>query len=129
MIYEALKWLHVGCVAVSGAGFVTRGLLMLAGSPLLRSRLARVAPHIVDTLLLGAAIGMAVLARLSPLAQPWLAAKIAGLVAYIVLGAIALRHGRSRRVRAGAFSAAMLVFAYVVGTALSKDPSWPWPLP
>ena len=128
-MYEALKWLHVGCVIISGAGFVSRGMLMLAGSPLLRNRFARVAPHIVDTLLLSAAVGMTVLARLSPLAQPWLAAKIAGLAAYIALGAIALRYGRSRRVRAGAFFAAMLVFAYVAGTALSKDASWPWQRP
>lgn len=120
-IYESLKWLHVGCVA----GFLARGALMLAGSPRPRSRLLRVAPHVVDTLLLAAAIGMASLARLSPLAQPWRAAKIAGLVAYVVLGTIALRRGRTRGVRAAAFAAAMLVFAWIVGTALRRDPLWP----
>jgi uncharacterized membrane protein SirB2 len=128
MIYEALKTLHVGCVIASGAGFAARGVLMLAGAPLLRARFVRIAPHVVDTLLLAAAIGMAVLARLSPLAHPWLAAKIVGLVAYILLGAVALRHGRSRRVRAGAFVAALLAFAYIVGTALTRDPLWPLPL-
>ncbi len=125
MIYESLKWLHVGCVIASSAGFVVRGALMLASSPLLQARFVRVSPHVVDTLLLATAIGMAVLARLSPLAQPWLAAKIVGLLAYIVLGAFALRYGRTRRARTTAFVVAMLTFAYIVGTALQRDPLWP----
>ena len=124
-MYEALKWLHLSCVVASGAGFIARGALMLADSPLLQARFVRVAPHVVDTLLLAAAIAMATLARLSPLAHPWLAAKIAGLVVYVVLGAIALRHGRTKRGRAIAVVAALLVFAWIVGTALWRDPLWP----
>ncbi len=124
-MYEALKWLHVGCVAASGAGFLARGALMLAGSPLLRARLVRIAPHVVDTLLLAAGVSMAIAARLSPLAHPWLAAKIAGLLVYIVLGAVALRCGRTRRVRMLALIGAATVFAYIVGTALQRDPLWP----
>lgn len=124
-MYALLKWLHVSCVVASGAGFVARGALMLAGSPLLQARFVRIAPHVVDTLLLAAAITMATLASLSPLAHPWLAAKIAGLIAYIALGAVALKHGRTRRTRMLALVAALLVFAYVVGTALQRDPLWP----
>lgn len=123
-MYEALKWLHVGCVVASASGFLARGALMLADSPLLRCRFVRVAPHAVDTLLLAAAVTMAALARLSPLTRPWLAAKIGGLFAYVMLGAIALRHGRSRRVRVVALAAAVLVFGWIVGTALHRDPLW-----
>lgn len=124
-MYAALKWLHVACVVASGLGFLARGALIAAGSPLARARFMRVAPHVVDTVLLAAAVSMAVLARLSPLAHPWLAAKIVGLVLYIVLGAIALRPTRPTPVRAAAFSGAVLTFAYIVGTALTRDPSWP----
>jgi|PlaIllAssembly_1097288.scaffolds.fasta_scaffold01420_7 uncharacterized membrane protein SirB2 len=107
-MYEALKWVHVGCVIASGAGFVARGALML-----------------VDTALLASAIAMAIVAHVSPLAHPWLAAKIVALLAYIALGALALRPGHSRPVRTVAFVAAALVFAYIVGTALNRDPlSW-----
>jgi len=124
-MYETLKWVHVGCVIASGAGFVARGALMLFDSPLLAARFVRVAPHVVDTALLASAITMASLARLSPLTQPWLAAKIVALLAYIALGALALRPGLSRRVRVAAFAAAALVFVYIVGTALNRDPlSW-----
>lgn len=124
-MYEAFKWVHVGCVIASGTGFVARGALMLIDSPLLAARFVRIAPHVVDTALLASAIAMASLAQLSPLTQPWLAAKFVALLAYIALGALALRPGHSRSVRAVAFVAAALVFAYIVGTALNRDPlSW-----
>ena len=121
-MYETLKWIHVGCVIASGCGFLARGALMLADSPLLSARFVRVAPHVVDTALLAAAIAMTAIARLSPLAHPWLMAKIVALLAYIVLGSIALRRGRSRALRTFAFVAAAATFAYIVGTALTRDP-------
>ncbi len=124
-MYETLKWLHVAAVVASGTGFLARAVLMLAGSAWLDARFVRVAPHVVDTVLLAAAVAMAAMARLSPLAHPWLAAKIAGLLAYIVLGAIALRYGRTLRARVAALAGAVLVFAYIVGTALHRDPLWP----
>lgn len=122
-MYAALKTLHIACVIASGAGFVLRGLLMLAGSPLLRARFVRVAPHVIDTLLLGAGISMAVIAHISPLAQPWLGTKIGVLLAYIVLGSIALKRGRTRSTRVAAFAGALLAYTYIVGVALTRSPS------
>lgn len=124
-MYEILKLLHVTAVIASGAGFLARGALMLRRSPRLNARFVRIAPHVVDTVLLAAAVAMAVLARLSPLAHPWLTAKIVGLLVYIVLGAMALRYGRTRRARLVALAAAIVVFAYIVGTAVQRDPLWP----
>lgn len=121
-MYATLKAIHVICVIASGAGFFARGLLMLEGSPPPKTRLVRILPHVVDTLLLAAAISMAVLAHLVPTEHPWLAAKIVGLIVYVVLGAIALRHGRTRRQRALAFVAALAVFGYIVGVALTRSP-------
>jgi uncharacterized membrane protein SirB2 len=121
-MYATLKVIHVACVIASGIGFCARGLLMLAGSPWLNARFVRVVPHIVDTLLLASAITMAVIAHLVPTQQPWLMAKIIGLLVYIVLGAIALRYGRSRGQRKLAFAAALATFAYIVGVALTRSP-------
>ncbi len=123
-MYEALKWLHVASVAASGAGFLARGALMLADSPLLRMRVVRVVPHVVDTVLLASAIALAVLARLSPLQHTWLATKIIALLLYILLGTVALKRGRTRRGRATAFAAAVAVFAYIVSVALQRDALW-----
>jgi hypothetical protein len=76
-VNEALKWLHVGAVVASGAGFLARAAPALAGSRLLRRPLTRIAPHVVDTVLLAAGAALAVPLRLSPATQPWLPAKMA----------------------------------------------------
>ena len=59
---------------------------------------------------------------LSPIAQPWLAAKLVGLVCYIGLGLVALRFGGTKKVRRIAFAGALVTLAYIVGVALSRDP-------
>jgi uncharacterized membrane protein SirB2 len=122
-MYATLKAIHVTCVIASGAGFLARGVLSMLDSPWLKTRFVRVAPHVVDTLLLASAITMAVLARLVPTQQPWLLAKIVALLGYIVLGAIGLRYGRTRTQRALAFAAALLVFAYIVAVAVTRSPA------
>ncbi|MCK6431231.1 regulator SirB [Betaproteobacteria bacterium PRO7] len=122
-MYSALKTIHIACVIASGAGFLLRGALMLADSPLAATRFARVAPHLIDTMLLAAGVTMAVIAHISPLAHPWLATKIGALVAYVVLGSIALKRGRTRAIRGVAFAAAVGTYAYIVGVALTRSPA------
>jgi uncharacterized membrane protein SirB2 len=120
--YLTLRSIHVTCVMVAAAGFLLRGIWMLDGSPLLDHPLTRTLPHINDSLLLLAAIAMVWIARLNPLDHAWLMAKIGGLVAYVVLGSIALRKGRSYRARALAFAGALLALGYVVEVALTRNP-------
>lgn len=121
-LYPLLKQVHIGCVVASGLGFLLRGLWMLADSPLLRSSPTRILPHIVDTILLLSAIALAYASGQYPIAQDWLTAKVAGLVAYILLGTVALR-GPSMRVRALAWVAALAVFGYIVSVALLRHPA------
>jgi uncharacterized membrane protein SirB2 len=118
-----VKLLHQLCALISITGFVLRGLLMLADSPLRRARFVRIAPHVVDTTLLATGIALAVMTRQYPLEQAWLTAKLAALLAYIGLGMVALRFGRTRGARAAAFAAAIAVFAYMVAVALSRTPT------
>jgi uncharacterized membrane protein SirB2 len=121
-LYLFVKYVHVGCVVLSLAGFAARGALMLRASPLLQARFVRIAPHIVDTLLLASALWLAWMMHQAPFVHGWLTAKVLGLLAYIVLGSIALRRGRTRAVRAAAFAGALLAAGYVVAVALAKDP-------
>lgn len=123
--YLAVKSIHVGSVVISIAGFIARGALMLRGSPLLKARFVRVAPHVVDTVLLASAVWLAWFLRQYPFVDGWITAKVLGLLAYIVLGTIALRRGRSLRVRAAAFAAALATVAYVVTVAIAHDPRGP----
>ena len=122
MVYLLLKQVHVACAFLSIAGFGARGVLMLRESPLLQSRFVRVAPHVVDTLLLASALAMAWLSGQYPFAQSWLTAKLLALVAYIILGTVALKRGRGKAVRAIAFALALGAALYIVCVALTRNP-------
>lgn len=121
--YAVLKALHVGCAAASIAFFCVRGAWMLAAPERLRRKWVRVLPHVVDTVLLASAIALAVMLRNYPLTHGWLTAKVVGLFAYIVLGTIALKRGRTRGIRIAAFAGAIVTFAYIVSVAVTKSPA------
>lgn len=120
--YTTLKLVHVGSVCISGGLFVLRGSWMLADSPQLQRRWVKILPHVVDTILLASAIGLVIILHQYPFVQGWLTAKVIALVAYILLGSIALKHGRSKRVRHLALVAALLTFGYIVTVALAHSP-------
>ena len=120
-MYFAIKNLHVTCVVLSATGFLLRGLWMVTGSPLLRHKLTRVLPHIIDSLLLLSAIALAVMIQQYPFSAGWVTAKVFGLLAYILLGTVALTRGRTLGMRVAAFVAALLVYAWIVSVALTKN--------
>ena len=122
MLYAILKFLHIGCAIASIAGFALRGVLMLRDSPLLATRFARIAPHLVDTILLASALWLAALTGQYPLVDGWLTAKLLALLAYIALGTVALKRMRSKAVRATAFALALATAGYIVSVALTRDP-------
>lgn len=121
MGYLALKYLHMATVAASFVLFFVRGIWMLGDSPMLARRWVRIAPHVNDTVLLAAAIWLTTIIQQYPGTHAWLSAKVAGLVAYIVLGVVALRRGRTKRIRVAAWIAAQAVFFYIVAVALTRD--------
>jgi uncharacterized membrane protein SirB2 len=121
----ALRHLHITCVVLSYILFFLRGIWMLRASPLMRRRWVKVAPHVVDTLLLASAITLAWRLDLSPLAHPWLMAKIVALLIYIGLGFVAMRFGRTQRLRLAAWLLGQGVFFYIVAVALTKNVT-PW---
>ena len=88
----------------------------------LQQRTVKTLPHIVDTVLLGSAIAMLLVMHLSPLAAPWLIAKIIALLLYIALGMVALRFGRTQRARISAWLLALITAVYMLSVAYSKNP-------
>jgi uncharacterized membrane protein SirB2 len=122
MDYLLLKQVHIACAVLSIVGFAARGVLMLCESHLLQARFVRMAPHAVDTVLLASAIALAWLSGQYPFAQGWLTAKVLGLVAYIALGTLALKPGRSPNMRRAAFTLALATVLYIVSVALTRDP-------
>jgi len=118
MTYVLLKHIHAVAAAIVLILFVLRGIWMVADSPMLQRKWVRVLPHVNDTLLLLAAIGLATSTGL----VPFVIAKIAGLVLYIVFGTIALKRGRTKPIRIVAFVAALAVLAYIFAVAVRKTP-------
>jgi len=125
MNYLFIRNLHTIAAAVTITGFILRGYWMMTGSGRLQHRITRIAPHVVDTVFLLSGIAMVAMQSLNPLSQSWLLAKFVGLIIYILLGTVAIRRGSTMQIRTIAFVAALAMFAYVVGVALSKSPaSW-----
>jgi len=120
--YLFLKAVHVTCAGVSYALFFVRGLWMMRHPALLERRWVRIMPHVNDTLLLAAAVVLAVMSGQYPFVHGWLTAKVIALPVYIALGMIALRHGRTRAIRVAAWVGAQLAFLYMVGVALTRSP-------
>ena len=125
MLYLILKYAHMVAAVTSISGFVLRGYWMLVDSKKLQQPVARIAPHIIDTVFFLAGIGLIWLLHLEPLKQPWLIAKFTGLIVYVLLGTIAIRRGPTKPIRTIALVGAVAIFAYIVGVALTRSPlSW-----
>ena len=120
--YPQIKFVHVLCVVLSGSLFALRGAMMLAGSRLGNSALLRYLSYAIDTTLLTAALMLITVLHQYPFVQTWLTAKVLLLVVYIVLGVFALRRGRTLRVRAVCYGAALAVYLSIVSIALAHNP-------
>jgi uncharacterized membrane protein SirB2 len=115
-----IKHFHVALAFITLASFVARALLAMAGSPLRERKWVRIAPHIIDTLLLACGIALAVQMSLSPLVHGWLMAKIIGLLAYIGFGVLTMR-ATTRGVRLVGFVCAVASVSYIFAVAYSKQ--------
>ncbi len=115
------KHIHLAFVALSLLGFVVRGIWMMKDSPLLQAKLTKILPHVIDTVLLVSAVILAVQLGFKPGEQPWLQAKIIGLLFYILLGVVALKPRYPKPMRIGAWIAALGVFAFIASAAVSKS--------
>jgi uncharacterized membrane protein SirB2 len=120
--YLTLRGVHIGCAVLTITLFVLRGGLMLADSPWQRTAVLRYLPHAVDTVLLTTALMLTTVIHQYPFSTGWLTAKVVLLVAYVVLGSIALRRGRTKRIRVAAFIAALTTVGFLVTVARAHHP-------
>ncbi len=122
MDYYTIKHIHMGCAALSGSLFLLRGCWMLADSPKLQQRWVKVAPHMIDSLLLLSALTMVFMSAQYPFAQGWLTAKVLALLVYIGLGTVAIKRGKTKSARVAALFGALVTFAYIAAVAVKKTP-------
>ncbi|MCP2821034.1 SirB2 family protein, partial [Salmonella enterica subsp. enterica serovar Typhimurium] len=91
---------------LSGGLFALRGLGVLLGARWPNAAPVRWLSYTIDTTLLTAALMLLTILPGAMFANGWLAVKLTLLVAYVVLGVMALRRARTRAARAGFYVAA-----------------------
>jgi len=123
--YLPIKTLHISLAMISLCGFLIRGWWAIQGSSLLQQRSVKVAPHIIDTLLLTSAVMLMLILRQYPGNQAWLAAKLIALIVYIGFGTLAIKRAPTPTSKLVFYALAIATFAYIVGVAAAHHPaSW-----
>jgi uncharacterized membrane protein SirB2 len=123
--YQTLKALHVALVVTSVGLFLARAVPALAADRRPRGWL-RAAPHVLDTLLLASGVWLAILVGWNPLVHAWFGVKLALLVVYITLAALALRPAYPRSVRLVLLAGALAAVAGMAFAAVTKAPAGVW---
>lgn len=121
-LYPMLKHLHMTFALLSVIGFTFRWVLALCNSPMRQQRWLKVAPHIIDTVLLVSALMLCWILRQYPFVSLWLSAKVGFLVLYIWLGLAALKWAKTRAKQLLYGLAALLCFAQILAIAFSRSP-------
>jgi len=121
MSYAALKILHMSLALISISGFVLRWVWLNSNSRMFRHKLTRVLPHVIDTLFLATGIWLAIVISQYPLSHGWLTAKVLGLIAYVIVGSIAMKDKNEPLIRTIAFIGALVIFAWIVSVARTKS--------
>ncbi len=120
--YYVVLYTHITCATISIILFTLRGIWMMTDSNILQLRVVRTLPHIIDTVLLLAAIALTFLVNQFPLVSHWLTVKLIALIVYIFLGVVALRLGKTKSQRVVAFFLALTVFSFIVSVAYYHHP-------
>ncbi|MFQ3231083.1 SirB2 family protein [Reinekea sp.] len=121
-MYIMIKNLHMLSAVLSICFFMLRAFWSVRESVLLQQKWVKISPHVIDTVLLACAI---YLASYWPLSSMWIWAKVVALMAYIVLGTIAIKRGKTATIRALFAILSILVFGYILGVAIAHNPmSW-----
>ena len=124
-MYLIIKNIHVTFATLTIIGFLLRAYWKASESNLHQNRATKIVPHTIDALFLATGIWLLMMLDMNPLQHPWLLAKFAAIFAYVGLGMVAFRFGRTPQIRSLAFVGAVASFAFVVGAALIKSPmSW-----
>ncbi len=118
-----VKVFHIALAYLTVTGFIIRAFWSLADSSMRNERWVRIAPHVVDTLLLTLGVVLVVNLSLSPFSG-WLGAKLLGVLGYIGFGVLTMR-APSRPLKLAGMAGALICVAYVFAVAFTRSP-WPF---
>lgn len=120
-LYPIFKHLHMLLIAISVLFFIVRFGLHMSHSPLMAKRTLKIAPRVIDTLLLLSGMALCLLIQQYPIEDPWLTEKVLALVAYILLGIMAFRTDRNRLFQTFAFLGALGWVVFAAKLAIFKQ--------
>ena len=120
--YPQIKQFHIFIAMLSGTLFALRGAFVLAGARWPQALPVKWLSYAVDTSLLTAALMLLTILPWAMFANGWLLVKIVLIVAYVVLGVMAMRPQRNRRSRAIYYVLALLTFVAIYVTARTHNP-------
>jgi len=122
MKYQLLISLHMTAAMISLMLFIWRGIWVMQYDQQPRPRWMKWLPHVNDSMLFLLGILLMLTIEQYPGSNSWLTFKLTAVVIYILLGMVVMKWAKTRRSRLIALLSALLVFAYIVGVAVTKQP-------
>lgn len=116
------KHLHMTLAVLSISLFTLRFIWTLANSSRLQAKWVKIAPHIIDTLLLTFGVVMAVQYSINPIEKLWLGEKLLAVVAYIFTGYFTLKLARNKPMQIIGYLGAMGWVMLIVRLAMTREP-------
>lgn len=120
-MYMAYKHIHLLLVVLSVSFLIIRFAMSLKPAAILQHRFFKIAPHVIDTLLLLSAVMLMLTIHQYPFVHTWLTEKFLAVLAYIALGVMAFR-GRTAVIRWICFLGALGWLGLVIRVAITKQP-------
>jgi uncharacterized membrane protein SirB2 len=118
--YLIIKNIHILSITLSLIFFFIRGIWAIQESDWLQRTWVKTVPHLIDTVLLFSGITLAIILQQYPGGHNWLTAKLLALLAYIIVGSIAIKRGKTKTIRMVAWISALMIFFYIVTVALTR---------
>lgn len=120
-MYMAYKHFHLLMVVLSVSFLLVRYAMSLKPAAMLQTKFFKIAPHVIDTLLLVSAVLLMLTLQQYPFVHAWLTEKFLAVLAYIALGVMAFK-GRTAAIRWICFLGALGWLGLVLRVALTKQP-------
>ncbi|NRQ44273.1 SirB2 family protein [Rheinheimera sp. YQF-2] len=120
-MYMAYKHFHLLMVVLSVSFLLVRYAMSLKPAAILQTKFFKIAPHVIDTLLLVSAVLLMITLQQYPFVHAWLTEKLLAVLAYIVLGVMAFK-GRTAAIRWLCFLGALGWLGLVLRVAITKQP-------
>ncbi|MEZ8097080.1 SirB2 family protein [Photobacterium swingsii] len=121
-MYAAAKHIHMLAIVLSVLLFTIRYCLMMANSTLNEKKFLKIAPHVVDTILLLSGVALIFITGFMPFTEAgsWLTQKLSCVLAYIALGFFTLKYGKNKVFKTFAYFGALGWVVAAANIAMTK---------